>query len=157
MMMACSRVSSMSVRAVITDHSSGVQGSACGVVMVPGSKTPFVDARCLPVPGPVQKHRGEPVPVKRHRGEPGHTMDTQGTHGSHRRTSQPSLTTIPHNHPEFPTLQPAQTHTRTTAEARTARRARTADRTPGRTCVATNHRTPPGTEAHHSPDQERWW
>ena len=64
------------------------------------------------------------VPVKRHRGR----RDTR-THGSHRRTSQPSLTTIP-------------THNRTQARPRDDRRARSRPNLGRDARIATNHRTP---------------
>ena len=65
-----------------------------------------------------------PVPVKRHRGR----RDTR-THGSHRRTSQPSLTTIP-------------THNRTQARPRDDRRARSRPNLGRDARIATNQKPP---------------
>ena len=144
MMMACSRVSSMSVRAVITDHSSGVQGSACGVVVVPGSKTPFVEARCLPVPGTGSKTPGGAGTGKMTPGgagtHKGHTRDT--------RFTQTNLTTIPHNHPSQPSRVPdpaactnAHTHNR---------------RSPNR-ATSPDSRPNPGTHVRrHKPPHTTW-
>ena len=64
------------------------------------------------------------VPVKRHRGR----RDTR-THGSHRRTSQPSLTTIP-------------THNRTQARPRDDRRARSRPNLGRDARIATNQKPP---------------
>ena len=82
-------------------------------------------------------HRHSTASEKRHRGEVGHNQDTRDTrtHGAHRRTSQPSLTTIP-------------THKRTVTHAhpREARRP-TSPNEPGadRACEPAEHlahRTP---------------